>query len=110
MEKKSYRKDRERDYEQDMEQDFMGGDDRDGRKIIGGGHARKKACRFCTDSEFVLDYKNTRVISQFLTEHGKIVPSRISGACANHQRKLTTAVKIARTLGLVGYVSVGAHY
>src|SRR4051812_11534157 len=74
----------------------------------GGGFHRKKVCRFCSDQDFVLDYKDIRMMQSFVTEHGKIVPRRISGNCAQHQRKLTTAVKRARNLALVGYVSMGA--
>lgn len=55
-----------------------------------------------------MDYKDARMMQSFVTEHGKIVPRRISGNCAAHQRKLTTAVKRARNLALVGYVSAGA--
>lgn len=90
---------RDRDDEK-MEKD---GDER-GRK---GGFYRKKVCRFCADTEFVLDYKDIRMMQSFVSEHGKIVPRRISGNCATHQRKLTSAVKRARNLALVGYVSMG---
>lgn len=85
-----------------MEKD---GDDR-GRK--GGGFHRKKVCRFCSDQDFILDYKDIRMMQSFVTEHGKIVPRRISGNCALHQRQLTTSVKRARNLALVGYISMGA--
>lgn len=81
------------------------GDERGGRR---GGFHRKKVCRFCSDTDFILDYKDIRMMQSFVTEHGKIVPRRISGNCAFHQRKLTTAVKRARNLALVGYVSMGA--
>ena len=81
------------------------GDDRGGRR---GGFGRKKVCRFCSDQDFVMDYKDVRMMQSFITEHGKIVPRRISGNCAQHQRKLTTEVKRARNLALVGYVSMGA--
>ncbi|MCM2276797.1 MAG: 30S ribosomal protein S18 [Oligoflexia bacterium] len=80
------------------------GDDRGGRR---GGFHRKKVCRFCSDQDFILDYKDQRMMQSFVTEHGKIVPRRISGNCATHQRKLTSAVKRARNLALVGYVSMG---
>lgn len=83
------------------------GDDRGGRR---GGFHRKKVCRFCSDQDFILDYKDQRLMQSFVTEHGKIVPRRISGNCATHQRKLTSAVKRARNLALVGYVSSGADY
>jgi small subunit ribosomal protein S18 len=69
---------------------------------------RKKICRFCSDTDYILDYKDPRVMQSYITEHGKIVPRRISGNCALHQRQITTAVKRARNLALVGYVSTGA--
>jgi small subunit ribosomal protein S18 len=80
------------------------GDDRMGRR---GGFHRKKVCRFCSDQDFIMDYKDSRMMQSFVTEHGKIVPRRISGNCAMHQRKLTSSVKRARNLALVGYVSMG---
>lgn len=89
-----------------MEKD---GDDR-GRRGGGGGGGgfhRKKVCRFCSDQDFLLDYKDVRMMQSFVTEHGKIVPRRISGNCSGHQRKLTVSVKRARNLALVGYVSMG---
>lgn len=73
----------------------------------GGGFHRKKVCRFCSDQDYVLDYKDVRMMQSFVTEHGKIVPRRISGNCATHQRALTTSVKRARNLALVGYVAMG---
>ena len=79
-------------------------DDRGGRR---GGFHRKKVCRFCSDQDFIMDYKDQRMMQSFVTEHGKIVPRRISGNCATHQRALTSAVKRARNLALVGYVSMG---
>jgi small subunit ribosomal protein S18 len=66
---------------------------------------RKKACKFCTDKEMSIDYKDYKTLHLFLTERAKIVPRRISGNCAYHQRGLTTAVKRARTLALVGFVA-----
>jgi small subunit ribosomal protein S18 len=79
------------------------GDERGGRRSF----SRKKVCRFCSDQDFVMDYKDIRMMQSFVTEHGKIVPRRISGNCATHQRALTSAVKRARNLALVGYVSMG---
>ena len=92
------------------DRDSRGGDDRmdkDGDSIKKGGFHRRKVCRFCADNDFVLDYKDSRLIQSFITEHGKIVPRRISGNCAHHQRKLTRDIKRARNLALVGYVSMG---
>ena len=82
-------------------------DDRGGRGGGGGSFHRKKVCRFCSDQEYLLDYKDIRMMQSFVSEHGKIVPRRISVNCSGHQRKLTTAVKRARNLALVGYVSMG---
>jgi len=81
------------------------GDDKDSRRSP--SFHRKKGCRFCLDREFVMDYKDVRMMQSFISEHGKITPRRISGNCADHQRKLTSAVKRARNLALVGYVSSG---
>lgn len=94
-------RDRSAGDERGMDKD---GDERGGRR---GGFHRKKVCRFCSDTDFVLDYKDARMMQSFISEHGKIVPRRISGNCAMHQRKLTSAVKRARNLALVGYVSMG---
>ena len=68
---------------------------------------RKKACKFCTDKEMSIDFKDYKTLNLFLTERSKIVPRRISGNCAFHQRELTNAVKRARTLALVGFVAIG---
>ena len=69
------------------------------------GFNRKKACKFCTDREMSIDYKDYKTLNMFLTERAKIVPRRISGNCAYHQRQMTTAVKRARTLALVGFIA-----
>ena len=102
MREKSDRSDRSNRDSGGMDKD---GDDR-GRRGNGSFH-RRKVCRFCSDQYFILDYKEVRMMQSFVTEHGKIVPRRISGNCALHQRQLTTAVKRARNLALVGYVSMG---
>ena len=67
--------------------------------------SRKKVCRFCADPENIIDYKDVRQMQSFLSERGKMVPRRISGNCAFHQRKLTTSVKRARQLAFVGFVA-----
>ncbi|MCL1979515.1 MAG: 30S ribosomal protein S18, partial [Proteobacteria bacterium] len=61
-------------------------------------------CRFCTDKEIVIDYKDAKTLKNFVTERGKIVPRRIYGTCAKHQRQLTEAVKRARQLALLPYM------
>ena len=64
---------------------------------------RRKVCRFCADKESRIDYKDARGLGNYLTERGKIIPSRITGTCARHQRSLTTAIKRARTVALLPY-------
>tara|TARA_Y100001949_G_scaffold90302_1_gene76318 strand:- start:2194 stop:2388 length:195 start_codon:yes stop_codon:yes gene_type:complete len=62
-------------------------------------------CRFCVDKINYINYKDARMLMPFLPERGKIQPRRLSGTCAMHQRKLQTAIKRARQLALVPYVS-----
>ena len=66
-------------------------------------YQRRKVCRFCADKHIVLDYKEVKMMRSFITERGKIIPRRISGNCAKHQRALTTAIKRARTIALVPF-------
>lgn len=65
---------------------------------------RRKVCRFCADQSLEIDYKDPKSLKYFTTERGKIIPRRISGACAKHQRALTHAIKRARTIALLPYV------
>ena len=65
---------------------------------------RRKVCRFCADSTIIINYKDARTLKYFITERGKIIPRRISGTCAKHQRRLTTAIKRARAIALLPYV------
>ena len=65
---------------------------------------RRKVCRFCADTSLVINYKDPKSLKYFLTERGKIIPRRISGCCAKHQRTLTHAIKRARTIALLPYV------
>jgi small subunit ribosomal protein S18 len=81
-------------------------DDRPGMGMRRRGPGRRKVCRFCADKESVIDYKDTRTLSGFITDRGKIVPSRISGNCARHQRRLRVAIKRARTVALVPYAAL----
>jgi len=64
---------------------------------------RRKVCRFCADQSLVIDYKDPKALKYFITERGKIIPRRISGSCAKHQRALTHAIKRARTIALLPY-------
>ncbi|MEJ2671918.1 MAG: 30S ribosomal protein S18 [Deltaproteobacteria bacterium] len=66
-------------------------------------YVRRKVCRFCVDSKLVIDYKEVNTLRQFVTERGKIIPRRISGNCARHQRRVTRAIKQARLLALMAY-------
>lgn len=65
--------------------------------------SRRKVCQFCVDKVETIDYKDVAKIRKFVTENGKIIPSRQTGTCAEHQRKLTTAIKRARYMGLLHY-------
>ncbi|MBN2190883.1 MAG: 30S ribosomal protein S18 [Candidatus Aureabacteria bacterium] len=65
---------------------------------------KKKKCRFCQDKVQEIDYKDVNLIKKYLTERGKILPRRITGACAKHQKQLATAVERARYMALVAYI------
>jgi small subunit ribosomal protein S18 len=67
---------------------------------------RRKVCRFCADKGLKIDYKDTRILTGFVTERGKITPSRITGNCASHQRLLTIAIKRARNVALLPFSTV----
>ncbi|MFA5339070.1 MAG: 30S ribosomal protein S18 [Candidatus Omnitrophota bacterium] len=67
---------------------------------------RKKVCKFCGEKLKAIDYKDTMRIAKFVTERGKIIPSRISGNCAKHQRMLAKAIKKARLAAFIPYTSV----
>ena len=67
---------------------------------------RKKVCKFCGEKIKAIDYKDTMRIAKFVTERGKIIPSRISGNCARHQRMLARAIKKARLVAFIPYTSV----
>lgn len=66
---------------------------------------RKKKCRFCMDKVAAIDYKDVGLLRKMITEKGKILPSRITGTCARHQRLLSTAIKRARFIALIPYVA-----
>ncbi len=68
---------------------------------------RKKVCKICSnDLETVIDYKNVDLLRKFVTEKGKIIPRRLSGTCAKHQRILTRAIKQARTIAFLPYTEI----
>ena len=66
---------------------------------------RRKVCQFCVDKVSYIDYKDTAKLKRFLSERSKILPRRTTGTCAAHQRELTTAIKRARQIALLPYVS-----
>lgn len=71
----------------------------------GARKARKKVCAFCASKMHDIDYKDASVFRRYLSERSKIVPRRVTGTCARHQRQLTIAVKRARHLAIIPYVS-----
>ena len=83
------------------DKDAKGGDKRRG----GGFFRRRKVCKFCADKIDDINYKDVKLLAPFVPERGKILPRRISGTCATHQRKLQTAIKRARQLALIPYVT-----
>src|SRR5579863_9818127 len=82
---------------------------RDGPREGGEGRGgrfrrpRRKSCRFCAEKIVAIDYKNFNQIRSFVSERGKIVPSRMTGTCASHQRELTKAIKRARNIALLPF-------
>src|SRR3954471_23103848 len=71
--------------------------DAPGRRRMG----RKRVCRYCADKALIIDYKDPQALKYFISERGKVVPRRISGNCARHQRKVTLAIKRARQIALL---------
>jgi len=69
-------------------------------------YMRKRVCRFCQDSHISIDYKNPKLLKYFITERGKIMPRRMTGTCANHQRKLKEAINMARHIALLPFTTL----
>ena len=76
--------------------------DRNRRKTT---YHRRKVCRYCTDSTLPIDYKDSKTLRLFTTERGKIIPRRISGNCAKHQRMVSSAIKRARNIALMPFTT-----
>jgi len=72
------------------------------------GPPRRKVCPFCADKNARIDYKNPAALKRLVTERGKMVPRRISGVCARHQRQVAVAIKRARHIALMPYAATGA--
>lgn len=92
------------------DRDDRGGDRGDRGGDEGGrgrGFGRRKVCRFCADKNLKVDYKDQNQLKYFLTERGKIIPRRISGNCAKHQREVATAIKRSRMLAVLPYTVTG---
>jgi len=94
----------------DRSSDNRGKDRGDSRDSRGGGgdkrrrfQVRKKVCRFCVDKSPFVDYKDVKTLRFFITERGKILPRRISGNCARHQREVTVAVQRCRNIALIPF-------
>jgi small subunit ribosomal protein S18 len=68
------------------------------------GIRKKKVCQFCADRNLKIDYKDVDTLSRFITDRGKILPKRVTGACAIHQREIARAIKRARVVALLPYV------
>ncbi|MBR3570120.1 MAG: 30S ribosomal protein S18 [Oscillibacter sp.] len=71
----------------------------------GGRGRRRKVCQFCAEKTAQIDYKDSKKLARFLSERSKILPRRTTGACAMHQRQLTEAIKRARQIALLPYVT-----
>lgn len=81
------------------------GDDRGDKKRSMG---RRKQCKFCGDDGLKIDYKDQALLKYFITDRGKLVPRRISGNCAKHQREIATAIRRARMIALMPFAVTGA--
>lgn len=75
---------------------------RGGKKFF---YRRKRVCKFCVEKIEYVDFKDTKLLQQFIPERGKILPRRISGTCALHQRKLASAIKRARVMALIPFTT-----
>lgn len=75
------------------------------RPMNRGRKARKKVCGFCVDKVENIDYKDIARLRRYMSERGKILPRRVTGTCARHQRELTVAIKRARHLALLPYTA-----
>ena len=98
------RDERDNDRDSDDGRSSGGGGDRRG----GGGRGRfrrRKICRFCIDKVDLIDFKDVKLLQSYVPERSKIMPRRISGACAPHQRMLAEAIKRARNIALLPYAA-----
>ncbi len=89
-------KEKEKEKEPDLEADA-------GRKKFG----RRRTCKFCAAEKLVIDYKDSSLLKYFITDRGKLVPRRLSGNCAKHQREIAVAVRRARMIALMPFAVTG---
>lgn len=68
---------------------------------------KKKVCNFCADKVILIDFKDSQKLRRYLTDRGKILPRRITGTCAYHQRQLSGAIKLSRQVALIPYIMEG---
>jgi len=68
---------------------------------------KKKVCNFCADKVLLIDFKDVQKLRRYLTDRGKILPRRITGTCAYHQRLLATAIKLSRQVALIPFIMEG---
>ncbi len=97
-------RDRSMDAQMDMGMTGRDGEDRSGRGGKGKVYFKKKVCKFCTQKQKI-DYKDADGLRRYTTERGKILPRRITGTCAKHQRELAVAIKRARIIALLPFVA-----
>lgn len=100
----------DRDFDNDDDGSFQRGGN--GRSMGGGGGGRgggrmrrRKVCRFCLDKVDLIDFKDVKLLQNYIPERGKVVPRRITGSCAPHQRMLAEAIKRARNIALLPYAA-----
>jgi small subunit ribosomal protein S18 len=94
-------KDNDLDYDMDDDDGGRGrGSSRSSRRV-----RRRKVCRFCLDKVDIIDYKDVKLLQSYIPERGKILPRRLSGSCATHQRMLAESIKRARNIALIPYVT-----
>jgi small subunit ribosomal protein S18 len=95
-------KDSGRSRDREMDRGDRGERDKDGTFRRGG---RRRGCPYCSDENLAIDYKDPQALRYFVTDRGKVVPRRISGTCAKHQRQLTVAIKRARNIALLPFTA-----
>ena len=85
-----------------------GDKDKKGKDARKRGFARRKVCRFCADKNVGIDYKDPQTLKYFITDRGKLVPRRLTGNCAKHQRAIAVSVNRARMIALMPFAVTGA--